>query len=155
MKKYILFIILIAILSCKKDKSTSELSENIMEYIQSGKYEKALNINEKLIKLNQNSHYYLTQRGLILELLGKENDAQNYYSKARKLFLEKEEYYWTKYDSVNMAFMLIEIGDSIRGRELIKRVIKSGTDYGFSEMELRKILNQSHGDILQLIKSEK
>jgi len=143
MKIKLLLLTLIIIISCQKEKTT-KLTEN-------EKFDNELEVNKKLINENPESYYYLAQRALILEISKKNKEAQNYYSKARERFYLKEKSYWKKYDSTNMAMMLMEIGDSTRSREIIKLVIKNKTSE-LSENELNKLFNQTHREILEKVK---
>ncbi len=152
MKNILLLLTLIFIISCKKE-NTTQLTEKAVEYLEYEKFDKALKINKKLIEENPESYYYFVQRGLILEILENDKEAQNYYSKAREKFYLKEESYWKKYDSVSMAGMLLEIGDSARSREIIKLVIRNKT-FNFPESELNKYFNLTHGEILEKVKFE-
>ncbi len=145
-----LLIILISLTSCQK-KNRSVKAEKEMEYFQNEKFEKALEINKKLIKENPNSYYYYAKRALILEITKNESEAQSYYSKARENFYLKEKSYWEKYDSISMAMMLMEIGDSVRSREILKLSIKN-INSNISENELMKMLNQTHGEMLEIVK---
>lgn len=115
------------------------------------KFDSELEINKKLINENPESYYYLAQRALILEISENNKEAQKYYSKAREKFYLKEESYWKKYDSISMAMMLMEIGDSTRSRKIIKLVINNKTSE-IPENELNKLLNQTHGEILETVK---
>lgn len=143
MKLKLLLLALIIIISCQKEKTT-KLTEN-------EKFDSELEINKKLINENPESYYFLAQRALILEISENNKEAQKYYSKAREKFYLKEESYWKKYDSISMAMMLMEIGDSTRSRKIIKLVINNKTSE-IPENELNKLLNQTHGEILETVK---
>ncbi len=122
-------------------------------YFESTKYEKALELNQKLIELNPEMYNYYSRTALILEYLGKKEESQKYYSKAREALKQKEEYYWSVTDTLSMAVMLIEVCDSVRGRELIESIIERKINKGFPENELRKIQNNTHNELLNIMKS--
>tara|TARA_R110001583_G_scaffold194575_1_gene365816 strand:- start:658 stop:1236 length:579 start_codon:yes stop_codon:yes gene_type:complete len=168
MKKILLLILLISLSNCKNEKSKINTNEKIEidvennsvtelqnEYtyaFQKADFQKALNINQKLMEIYPKSLFYLSQRGILLEFIGKKNDAERFYSKARNLLSKNEKYYWKKYDSIGFAFMLIEIGDSLRGRKLIDLIIESKSNNGIPEKDLRNYQSKTRSDILKLLK---
>jgi tetratricopeptide (TPR) repeat protein len=156
-RKNLSLIIIISFLSCKERLEKPIKKENYIESevvnIQNKKYGKALVKNLKMIKKNPEIYFYYSQRGLLLELLGENNEAELYYSKGRKLFKEKEEYYWKKYDSTSVAIMLLQVGNSIKGREILRKIIKNKKNES-ERNELEKLLSQTHEETLKLAKIE-
>ena len=118
--------------------------------IQKGLLVDCLDYNQKLIELEPDKYQHYSKRAILLELRGENNESEYYYSKSRELLRDKEEYYWTKTDSFGMAVMLMEVCDSIRGRELLDKIIKGKGKYDKST--LLDVRSATHGDILKLHK---
>jgi len=134
------------------EKFTSAYFLSIGLYSQKGMFKKAQSNCQKLIDLHPTNLSYLSQNGIIHQLLGENMEAEKNYLKARKILSENENFYWKKYDSLGFAFMLIEIGDSIRGRKLIDFIIERKSKNGIPETELRNYQRTTRGEILNLIR---
>lgn len=91
---------------------------------ETGDFEKSLELNKKLIKMNPEAYQYYSKTGLLLALFDKNEKSELYYEKGRDVFAKKEKEYWTKTDTLSMAFMYMTIGDSIKSKELLKLAIK-------------------------------
>ena len=137
------------------NRFTAAYQEAVSLHVQKKMYNKALLKNKKLIELYPTSLYYLAQRGLLFEILHYKIKAESNYSQARKLLSENENYYWKKYDSVGFSLMLIEIGDSLRGRKLIDLIIEKKSNNGFPEKDLREFQRKTRGEILSFIKQSR
>ena len=134
------------------EKFTKAYFVSIGLYSQKGMYKNAQLNCQKLIDLHPTNLTYLSQNGIIHQLLGENAEAEKNYLQARKILSENENFYWKKYDSVRFAFMLIEIGDSIRGRKLIDLIIERKSNNGIPEKELRNYQSKTRGEILNLIR---
>jgi tetratricopeptide (TPR) repeat protein len=136
------------------DNESSDAIRVLSElYFETGNFEKSLELNKKSIELNPELYHYQAKMGLLLKLFDRKEESQIHYFKARELLKQKEEYYWTKTDTLSMASMFIEVGDSIRGRNLIDSIIKRKINNGFPEHILRELQNQTHGETIELLKS--
>lgn len=147
-----------AIKACEEiislDKKNNDAYRTLADLtFETGNFEKSLELNKKLIELNPKMYWYQAKVGLLLELFGRNMESQIYYLKARELLKQKEEYYWTKTDTLGMAAMFIEVGDSIRGRNLIDSVLERKNNHEFPEHLLRELQNHTHGKTLNLLKS--
>jgi tetratricopeptide (TPR) repeat protein len=152
-KNLSLIIIIISFLSCKERIEKPIKKAKYIELedvnIQNKKFGNALKENLKMIGKNPEIYFYYSQRGLLFELVGNKKEAELYYSKGRKMFEQKEEYYWSKYDSTSMAIMLLQVGDSIKGRKILRKIINNKKNEP-ERNELEKLMNQTHGETIKL-----
>jgi tetratricopeptide (TPR) repeat protein len=115
------------------------------------KFEKVLEDSKKRIDQMPESYFYYVKVALTLELLERHEESKKYYSKAREAFYVKEASYWKTYDSLSMAGMLLEIGDSIRARNLVKEMIQNKSSR-IPEERLNELFNKTHAEILATFK---
>lgn len=120
---------------------------------ETGDFEQSLELNKKLIELNPDAYQYQAKMALLLELFDKKDESELHYKKARELLKQKEKVYWASTDTLSMATMYIQVGDSILARNLIDSIIKRKINKGFDEQTLREIQNQTHGETIRLLKS--
>ena len=99
------------------------------------------------------SYQYYSKTGFLLALFDKNEESELYYEKAREIFLQKEQEYWSKTDTLSMASMLITIGDSIRSKELLKSAIKSNPNDSIYYEVLKEFNNYNHFEAINQMKS--
>jgi len=111
---------------------------------ETGNFKRSLQLNKKLIELNPDAYQYYSKTGLLLAVFDKNEESEFYYEKARKVFSKNEQKYWSKTDTLNMASMLMTIGDSIRSRKLIKSMINRNPEDSFNIIALKEFTDYSH-----------
>jgi tetratricopeptide (TPR) repeat protein len=146
-----------AIKDCEKiislDNSNIEAYRVLSELtLETGDFEKSLELNKKLIELNPESYQYYSKTGLLLALFDKNKESELYYEKAREMFSKKEQEYWSKTDTLSMASMLMTIGDSIRSKELLKLAIKRNPNDSIYLQVLKEFNNYSHSETINQLK---
>jgi tetratricopeptide (TPR) repeat protein len=107
-------------------------------------FERSLELNKKLTELKPDAYQYYSKTGLLLEILDKKKESELYYENARKVFSKKEQEYWLKTDTLSMASMFMEIGDSIKSKELLTLAIKRKPNDSMYFKVLKEFNNYSH-----------
>jgi tetratricopeptide (TPR) repeat protein len=107
-------------------------------------FERSLELNKKLTELKPDAYQYYSKTGLLLEILDKKKESELYYENARKVFSKKEQEYWLKTDTLSMANMFMEIGDSIKSKELLALAIKRKPNDSMYFKVLKEFNNYSH-----------
>ena len=146
-----------AIKDCEKIISLD--SSNIDAYrvlseltFETGNFGRSLKLNKKLTELKPESYEYYYKTGLLLALFDRNKESELYYKKARETFKKKEKEYWSKSDTLSMASMLINIGDSIRSKQLIKSVIERKPNDSIYNQVLKEFNNYSHSETINQLK---
>ena len=117
-----------------------------------GDFERSLKLNKKLIELKPESYQYYFKTGLLLAVFDQNEESELYYEKAREIFLKKEQEYWAKTDTLSMAFMLMNIGDSIKSKRLIKSVIERKPNDSIYIQTLKEFNNYNHPETINQLK---
>ena len=117
-----------------------------------GDFERSLKLNKKLIELKPESYQYYFKTGLLLAVFDQNEKSELYYEKAREIFLKKEQEYWAKTDTLSMAFMLMNIGDSIKSKRLIKSVIERKPNDSIYIQTLKEFNNYNHPETINQLK---
>ena len=117
-----------------------------------GDFERSLKLNKKLIELKPESYQYYFKTGLLLAVFDQNEESELYYEKAREIFSKKEQEYWAKTDTLSMASMLMNIGDSIKSKRLIKSVIERKPNDSIYIQTLKEFNNHNHPETINQLK---
>jgi len=117
-----------------------------------GDFERSLKLNKKLIELKPESYQYYFKTGLLLAVFDQNEESELYYEKAREIFSKKEQEYWAKTDTLSMASMLMNIGDSIKSKRLIKSVIERKPNDSIYIQTLKEFNNYNHPETINQLK---
>ena len=97
------------------------------------------------------SYEYYSKTGLLLAVFDHNKESEFYYKKSRETFKIKEQEYWSKTDTLSIAFMLMNIGD-IRSKQLIKSVIERKPNDSIYTQVLKEFNNYNHTEIVNQLK---
>ncbi|QNK78173.1 hypothetical protein H7F37_03565 [Winogradskyella sp. PAMC22761] len=115
-------------------------------------FQKSLELNKKLTELKPDAYQYFYKTGLLLEILDKKKESELYYKNAREVFSKKEQEYWLKTDTLSMASMFMEIGDSLKSKELLELAIKRKPTDSMYFNVLKEFNNYSHIQYINQLK---
>ena len=146
-----------AIRDCEKiislDNSNIDAYRVLSELtFETGNFERSLILNKKLTELKPESYEYYSKTGLLLAVFDHNKESEFYYKKSRETFKIKEQEYWSKTDTLSIAFMLMNIGDSIRSKQLIKSVIERKPNDSIYTQVLKEFNNYNHTEIVNQLK---
>ena len=146
-----------AIKDCEKiislDNSNIDAYRVLSELtFETGDFERSLKLNKKLIELKPESYQHYSKTGLLLAVFDQNDESELCYEKAREMFSKKEQEYWSKTDTLSMASMLMNIGDSIKSKKLIKSVIERKPNDSIYLQVLKEFNSYSHSETINQLK---